>query len=87
MEETPAKQGYIVTSLYGIYHLVQPRTHGLSLCGLVSILTEPEHRRRYQDWRVVTEKPTGQFTALCSECERRARAGNIQNQKIAPDQN
>ena len=73
MEETPAKQGYIATSLYGIYHLA--RSQGLSLCGLVSILTKPEHRRRYQDWRIVTEKPTGQFTALCSECERRAAAG------------
>jgi hypothetical protein len=68
MEETPAKQ-YIFSSDNPIYHLA--RNGSLSLCGLW-LSTNPEHRKRRDDRRLSAEKPTGQFVALCSTCERKA---------------
>src|SRR5262249_12562968 len=68
MELPQTNQGYLVTQLHGLYHIA--RIAGLSLCGHVWITTRPGQRRRFSDWNVVTEKPTGQFVALCSLCER-----------------
>ena len=62
---------YVVSPASPIYHLAQGKS--LSLCGYVWILTKPEQRRRRDDWNVVAEKPTRQFTALCSTCERKEK--------------
>jgi hypothetical protein len=68
MEETPSKQ-YIFAPAIPIYHLaINDR---LSLCGLW-VHGDPGKRRRRNDRRLVSEKPTGQFVALCSECDRKA---------------
>jgi len=67
MEETPAKQ-YIFSPDNPIYHLAL--NDRLSLCGRW-LSTNPEHRKRRDDRRLSAEKPTRQFTALCSTCERR----------------
>jgi hypothetical protein len=68
MEETPAVQ-YIFAPAVPIYHL--SLSAGLSLC-MSWLVIDPQHDKRRDDWRTVTEKPEGRFRALCSECERRA---------------
>jgi len=68
MEETPAKQ-YIFAPAVPIYHLAL--NDRLTLCGLW-VHGEPDQRRRKDDRRLSAEKPTGQFLALCSECDRKA---------------
>jgi hypothetical protein len=68
MQEVPAKQ-YIFSADNPIYHLA--RNESLSLCGLW-LSTNPEHRKRRDDRRLSAEKPTREFTALCSECDRKA---------------
>jgi hypothetical protein len=60
---------YIVAPADPIYHLA--RTENSALCG-VMVFGKPEERRRRDDRRLVSEKPTGQFVALCSTCERKA---------------
>ena len=47
------------------------RNESLSFCGYVWSLTKTEQRRRRDDWNVAAEKPTRQFTALCSTCDRK----------------
>jgi hypothetical protein len=69
MEETPVTQ-YIFSADNPIYHLA--RNESLSLCGLW-LSTNPEHGKRRDDRRLSAEKPTRQFTALCSECDRKAK--------------
>jgi len=69
MEEAPAKQEYIWAPASPIYHL--SRTAGMSLC-MSWLVINPEHHKRRDDWRVVTEKPEGRFRALCSQCDRKA---------------
>ncbi len=68
MEETPATQ-YIFAPAIPIYHLVL--NDRLTLCGLW-LHGDPDQRRRKDDRRLLTEKPMGQFVALCSECERKS---------------
>jgi len=58
---------YIAAPADPIYHLA--RTEGSALCG-VMVFGKADQRRRKDDRRFVTEKPTGQFIALCSTCER-----------------
>jgi len=60
---------YIVAPADPIYHLA--RTEISALCG-VMVFGKPDQRRRKDDRRLVSEKPTGQFIALCSTCERKA---------------
>jgi hypothetical protein len=67
MEETPAKQ-YIFSPDNPIYHLAL--NENLSLCGLW-LSTNPEHRKRKNDRRLSAGKPTIQFTALCSVCDKK----------------
>ncbi len=69
METTPATQGYIFSPANPVYHLAL--NVRLSLCGLW-LHGEPDQRRRRDDRRLTAEKPTGQFIALCSTCERKA---------------
>lgn len=59
---------YVVSPASPIYHLAQGEI--LSLCGDVWTLTKPDQRRRREDWNTQTDKPTRQFTALCSTCDR-----------------
>jgi len=66
MQETPATQ-YIFAPANPIYHL--SRNAGMSLC-ISWLVINPQHDKRRDDWRVVSEKPEGRFRALCSECER-----------------
>lgn len=69
MEETPATQEYILSSDSPIYHLA--RNDRVSLCGLW-LHGSVGQRRRKDDRRLASEKPIGQFAALCSTCERTA---------------
>lgn len=68
MEETPARQGFLTCPANPIYHYA--RSERLSLCGDILIVTDSGHRRRREDWNFVIDKPTRQFTALCSACDR-----------------
>lgn len=68
MEEGPTRQGFIFSPDNPIYHL--PLSESLTLCGLW-LHGKPDQRRRKDDRRLVPEKPTGQFVALCSRCERK----------------
>ena len=68
MQETPATQ-YIFAPADPIYHIA--RNARLTLCGLF-VFSEPDKRRRRDDLRLSPEKPARQFTALCSECDRKA---------------
>lgn len=52
-----------------IYHMVLG--YGLTVCQK-HIAGAGTPARRYTDWKVVDEKPSGQFYALCKECERRS---------------
>lgn len=67
MEEAPATQ-YIFSLDNPIYHLA--RNDRMTLCGLW-LSTNLEHRKRKDDRRLSPEKPTRQFTMLCSECDRK----------------
>jgi hypothetical protein len=69
MEEGPTRQGFIFSPDSPIYHLAA--NESLSLCGLW-LHGEPHQRRRKDDRRLVAEKPSGRFRALCSTCERKA---------------
>jgi len=69
METIPATQGYIFSPDNPIYHLA--RSESLTHCGLW-LHGKPEERRRRDDLRLVPDKPTRQFTALCSTCQRKA---------------
>lgn len=60
---------YIAAPADPIYHLA--RTEISALCG-VMVFGNADQRRRKDDRRVVAEKPTGQFVALCSTCECKA---------------
>jgi hypothetical protein len=62
MEETHAAQ-YIFSPENPIYHFA--RNDRVTLCGLW-LHGDPNQRRRKDDRRLVAEKPTGQFVALCS---------------------
>ncbi len=66
MEETPATQ-YVFAPAVPIYHLAL--NDRLTLCGLW-LHGDPDQRRRRDDRRLSSEKPTRQFMALCSACER-----------------
>jgi hypothetical protein len=68
MEETPATQ-YIFAPAERVYHLAL--NNRMTLCGLWTH-GEPNQQRRKDDRRLINEKPTGQFVALCSKCERKA---------------
>ena len=67
METTLATQGYIFSPDDLIYHLARNRC--MSVCGR-SLHGKSEERRRRDDLRLSAEKPIGQFTMLCSECDR-----------------
>lgn len=67
MEETPAKQ-YIFAPANPIYHLAW--NDRLTVCGLW-LHGRPDQRRRRDDRRLSLDRPTGQFVALCSTCERK----------------
>lgn len=62
-------QAYIEAPADPIYHL--PLSESLTLCGLW-VHGNPSQRRRRDDLRLVANKPTGRFRALCSTCERKA---------------
>ncbi len=81
METTPAKQEYIFSLDNPVYHLAL--NDRLSLCG-VWLHGASDHRRRKDDRRLSSEKPTGQFVALCSTCERIAN-GKPEPQKLSPE--
>jgi len=68
METSPATQ-YIFAPANPIYHLTQ--NGYVSLCGR-AVVGEPECQRRRDDFRIIAEKPQGQFVALCSKCHRLA---------------
>ena len=59
---------YVKTPASFIYHLVL--VEGLTVCQTHIVGTRTP-ARRYDDWKVVIEKPSGQFDTLCRECERR----------------
>jgi len=69
METTPATQGYIFSPDNPIYHLAL--NDRMALCGRW-LHGKPEQRRRRDDLRLASEKPTGQFTNICSKCQRKA---------------
>ena len=69
MEEAPATQEYVVAPADPIYHLAL--NDRLTLC-MLWVHGEPDQRRRRDDRRLVKEKPSGQFTALCRRCEEKA---------------
>jgi hypothetical protein len=58
---------YIVAPADPIYHLA--RTEISALCG-VMVFGKADQQRRKDDRRLVAEKPSSQFTALCSTCKR-----------------
>jgi hypothetical protein len=58
---------YIAAPADPIYHLA--RTESSALCG-VMVFGNADQQRRKDDRRFVSEKPRGQFVALCSTCER-----------------
>ena len=60
---------YIFAPNIPIYHLAL--NESLSVCGLW-LHSKPDQRRRGDDLRLEPEKPTRQFTALCSQCNRKA---------------
>src|SRR6266478_195052 len=60
---------YIFAPANPIYHLAL--NESLTHCGLW-LHGKPEERRRRDDLRLESEKPTRQFTALCSTCQRKA---------------
>jgi len=64
MEETPTKQ-YVFAPGDPIYHLAQ--SENMTLCGSM-ILTSPNKRRRFFDWRLVDQPPTDRVCVLCSKC-------------------
>jgi hypothetical protein len=78
MEETPATQ-YIFAPVERVYHLAQ--SERLTLCGLW-VHGEPGQQRRKDDRRLISEKPTGRFTAPCSKCDRIAKG--LPERKGAP---
>lgn len=55
----------------------------MTLCGLW-LSTDPEHRKRKDDRRLSLEKPTRQFTALCSECDQIA-TGTPKRERPSPE--
>jgi len=61
---------YIVTPSEGIYHLARTDCPSLSWCGL-SLNHNPDHRKRRDDRRLSETIPDKQFSALCSECDRK----------------
>jgi hypothetical protein len=69
MELSQTTQAYIEAPADPIYHLAL--SDRLTLCGLW-VHGEPDQRQRRDDRRLVSEKPTGRFRALCSQCERKA---------------
>jgi hypothetical protein len=69
MQEVATTQGYIFSPDNPIYHLA--RSESLTHCGLW-LHGKPEERRRRNDLRLVSEKPTRQLTALCTSCQRKA---------------
>ena len=81
MEEAPATQGYIFSPDNPVYHLAL--NDRLSLCGLW-LHGASDQRRRKDDRRLSSEKPTGQFVALCSMCERIV-SGKPEPQKPSPE--
>jgi hypothetical protein len=64
---------FIVAPSDPIYHLA--RSDGadetLTLC-MRSIITEPNKRRRFADWRLEPEIPTNRVCILCTECAERS---------------
>jgi hypothetical protein len=80
MEETHATQ-YIFSSDSQIYHIAGSDL--FSLCGLW-LNINPEHRKRRDDRRLSVEKSIRQFTALCSECDRKAN-GLPEPSRPSPD--
>jgi hypothetical protein len=52
-----------------IYHLLL--IDGLTVC-MESVEGAHTPARRGSDWKVMSEKPSGQFNVLCRECERRS---------------
>src|SRR5260370_67325 len=57
MQETPATQ-YIFSDDNPVYHIA--RTGNLSFCGLM-LNTDPEHRKRKDDFRLSSEEPARLF--------------------------
>ena len=80
MEETPATQ-YIFAPAIPVYHLAQ--SERLTFCGLW-VHGEPGQQRRKDDRGLSSEKPTGQFVALCNTCERKA-TGKPEPKRPSPE--
>lgn len=72
---------YVVTPAEPIYHLAL--NDRLTVCQLW-LHGDPGQRRRRDDRRLVSEKPTGQFVALCSECERISK-GTSKPERPSPE--
>ena len=62
---------YIYAPADAIYHLAlsDEPDERVTVC-LRAMLTEPNRRRRYQDWRLEPNIPTNRVCMLCSECAR-----------------
>jgi len=70
---------YVKTPASFIYHEVLG--HGLTVCQK-PIAGAGTPARRFDDWRVVDEKPSGQFDALCKECERRSAPDYVKPEPV-----
>jgi hypothetical protein len=81
MEEGPTRQGFIFSPDNPIYHLAL--SERLTFCGLW-VHGEPGQQRRKDDRRLISEKPTERFTALCSRCQRKA-TGSPEPKRPAPE--
>ena len=77
MEGLPTTQGFVTAPAELIYHLAL--NDRLTLCQLW-LHGDPGQRRRRDDRRLVIEKPSGQFNALCRHCERIA-GGAIESER------
>jgi len=58
---------YVVSLSDPVYHIAQDEH--FTLCAIL-ISGDPGRRRRWQDRRLVSEKPTNRFVVLCKECEK-----------------
>lgn len=70
---------YVKTPASFIYHLVLG--HGLTVCQK-HIVGARTPARRYDDWKVVSEKPSGQFDTLCKECEMRSSPDYVKPEPV-----
>ena len=56
---------YAMSRACGVYHIASDR---LTLCRSGLILNMPDKRRRFEDWRLVSEILPDRVCVLCSRC-------------------